>query len=113
MVLTTDGNDNPLTGAAALRLRQDGVGVFVVGLGKNLDPNVLRNISGDSNQVYVVPSVQRLSTVVRDVITDIGDDRKGICNIYTKIKSLQHVVSDIETRVEGETCISDATQTQM
>ena len=86
VVLTTDGNDNPLTDAAALRLRQDGVGVFVVGLGKDLDPNVLRNISGDSNQVYVVPNVQRLSTVVRDVITDIGDDRKGICNIYTKIK---------------------------
>ena len=81
VVLTTDGNDNPLTDAAALRLRQDGVAVFVIGLGKDLDPNVLRNISGDRNQVYVVPSVRGLSTVIRDVITDIGNEGTGNCII--------------------------------
>lgn len=59
--------------------------MFVVGLGKDLDPNVLRNISGDSNQVYVVPSVRGLSTVIRNVITDIGNDGKGNRSIYTKI----------------------------
>lgn len=78
VVLTTDGKSDPLTDEAALRLRQDGVAVFVVGLGKDLDPSGLRNISGDSNQIYVVPSVQGLSTVIRDVITDIGDGREGV-----------------------------------
>lgn len=59
--------------------------MFVVGLGKDLDPNVLRNISGDRNQVYVVPSVRGLSTVIRDVITDMGNYGTGNCSIYTKI----------------------------
>jgi hypothetical protein len=51
--------------------------VFVVGLGKDLDPNILRDISGDSHQVYVVPSVQELSTVIRDVISDMESGRGG------------------------------------
>ena len=77
VVLTTDGQDDPLTDESALRLRQDGVGVFVVGIGKDVDRNVLRNISGDTNQVYIVPSIQGLSTVIRSVIKDIGNDREG------------------------------------
>jgi hypothetical protein len=52
--------------------------VFIVGIGNDLDPNVLRNISGDSNQVYVVPSVQGLSTVIHGVIKNIGNGREGI-----------------------------------
>ena len=80
VVLTTDGRDYPLTDDTARRLRQDGVGVFVIGLGKDLDPNILRNISGDSHQVYVVPSVQELSTVIRDVISDMENGRGGNSN---------------------------------
>ena len=76
-MLTTNGKDDPLTDDTALRLRQDGVRVLVVGLDKDLDPSVFRNISGDSNQVYIVPNTQGLSTVIRDVITNIEDNREG------------------------------------
>ena len=77
VVLTTDDRYDPLTDDTALRLRQDGVGVFVIGLGSDLDTNVLRNISGDSNQIYVVPNVQGLSTVIRNVISDMDNGRSG------------------------------------
>ena len=78
VVLTTGGENDALTGDTALRLRQDGVKVFVIGLGRDLDQNVLRNISGDSNQVYIVPDVQGLSTVIHDVITDIANGEEGM-----------------------------------
>ena len=59
-----------------------------------MDPNVLRNISGDRNQVYVVPSVRGLSTVIRDVITDIGNDGTGNCSI-TPFKSVLFTHQDL------------------
>ena len=58
-----------------------------------MDPNVLRNISGDRNQVYVVPSVRGLSTVIRDVITDIGNDGTGNC--ITLFKSVLFTHQDL------------------
>lgn len=77
VVLTTDGKDDPTTDDTAFLLRQDGVVVFVIGLGKQVDPTMLRNISGNENHVYVVPSVQGLSTVVRDVIKDLDKGKGG------------------------------------
>ena len=84
VVLTTNDEYDPLTDDTALRLREDGVGVFVVGLGSDLNPNALRNISGGSNLVYIVPNIRGLSTVIRNVISDMENGREGKNSTFRK-----------------------------
>ena len=77
IVLTSDGRVSQRLRDDALRLRQAGVAVYVLGIGRNMDLISVGGITADPDHVYVVSTPKDVTTVVRGVTKDINDARKG------------------------------------
>lgn len=77
MILTTAGKISQPIDDAAFHLRQAGVGIYVFGIGSNVDMTSLRNITGGLDRVYVVPTVRDLPFLILNVTRAIGDTGKG------------------------------------
>ena len=84
---TTDqGVYTPLD-IASSRLQDKGAAVFVLGIGKDVDPSELKQIASGPNNVFTVGSVE-------DLDTKANEAKKGICVLGTESPVLiLHIVS--------------------
>ncbi|MCB0215300.1 MAG: VWA domain-containing protein, partial [Chloroflexi bacterium] len=71
IVLLTDGRPQlgtePAMRAAAQLARDVGVATYVIGLGEDVLPEVLREIAGAESRVYLAPDGAALSAIYRDI----------------------------------------------
>lgn len=71
MVILTDGVNNPEPVAEALeraaRAKADGIRIFTVGLGEEIDAQALRDIASRPQDYYFAPSAQDLARIFDDI----------------------------------------------
>ncbi|XP_066485256.1 collagen alpha-4(VI) chain-like [Tiliqua scincoides] len=83
LIVITDGQSDDAVDEAAISLRNDGIQVFVIGIGI-LNSFELVRISGSAQRVYTVENFEGLKTIEKKFVTDIcdpGDMPIQDCNI--------------------------------
>ena len=97
LVLLTDGvptlpvkagvRDYPRTYAleAAKFAREDGISVYAIGLGKDVDMNLLKMLATTTAETYFAPSTKELNGIYNQIATKICKKNPTVIDIYTRI----------------------------
>lgn len=97
MVLLTDGvptlpekvgvGNYPKTYAleSAKLARQDGISVYTIGLGKDVDANFLKALATTTAEAYFVPSTRELNNIYKQIATKICKTNLVKTDIYVRI----------------------------
>jgi Mg-chelatase subunit ChlD len=74
VVMMTDGNptDRPDVQPMVDRLKSAGLNIFTIGLGNDLDRDLLRQVASDPSQFYEAPTESQLSEVYASIARRIG-----------------------------------------
>lgn len=80
LVVITDGKSSDKVKDPAIKLRQQGVTIYAIGV-KDADENELQEIAGDSTRTFLVSNFDALKPIKDDIITDIcSEDGKDQTN---------------------------------
>jgi hypothetical protein len=75
MIVLTDGRANPVPGSVAedeaRKVKADGVVVFTVGLGSDLDVDALRAMASRPDYFHIAPDAEALAGIYRDIAVAI------------------------------------------
>ena len=97
MVLLTDGVPNlpiktgvqnyPETYAleAANLARQDGISIYTIGLGKDINTNLLRTLATTTTEAYFAPSADDLNSIYNQIAIKICRKNPAVIDIYIRI----------------------------
>ena len=97
LVLLTDGvptqpnksgvNDYPKTYAleSAERARLEGISIYTIGLGKNVNAELLRAIATTTAEAYFAPSTKELGSIYKQIATKICKKNLTKTDIYIRI----------------------------
>ena len=97
LVLLTDGvptlpekvgiSDYPKTYAleSAELVRQNGISLYTIGLGKNVDMNFLRRLATTTAEAYFAPSTRELHSIYNQIATKICKKNLAKIDIYVRI----------------------------
>ncbi len=71
LILLTDGRQagapQPTAESAAQTAREAGITIYTIGIGSDVDPDLLRTIAGDPERYYAAPSTEDLVRIYRDI----------------------------------------------
>lgn len=76
MVVLSDGKANPASGdqavAAASRARSEGITLYVVGLGPEMDERVLRAMAASEQRYFAAPDPDAIPAIYRDLVKHVA-----------------------------------------
>lgn len=97
VVLLTDGVPNlpTKTGAqnypetyaleVANLARQDGISIYTIGLGKDINTNLLRTLATTTTEAYFAPSAEELKSIYEQIAIKICRKNPAVIDIYMRI----------------------------
>ncbi|PIQ66537.1 MAG: hypothetical protein COV96_00935 [Candidatus Zambryskibacteria bacterium CG11_big_fil_rev_8_21_14_0_20_42_18] len=97
LVLLTDGvatlpdkagvKDYPKTHAleSAELAKKDGISIYTIGLGKNVDVDLLKRIATSTSEAYFAPSTNELNDIYQQIATKICKIGLAKINVYVRI----------------------------
>jgi len=65
--------------------RQDDISVYTIGLGKDVDMNLLKMLASTTAETYFAPSTKDLSSIYNKIATKICKKSPAVIDIYTRI----------------------------
>lgn len=97
LVLLTDGvptlpikpgvGNYPATYAleSARLARQDGISIYTIGLGKDVNKNLLQTLATTTAEAYFAPSTTNLNSIYNQIATKICRKSPAVIDIYTRV----------------------------
>jgi Mg-chelatase subunit ChlD len=97
LVLLTDGvptiplksgvKDYPKTYAieAAQSARESGISVYTIGLGKDVDIDLLRKLATSTEEAYFAPTTKELNSIYNQIATKICRESAAVVDIYVRL----------------------------
>ena len=65
--------------------RKDGISIFTIGLGKNVNVNLLRKIATSTTEAYFAPTTEELGNIYSQISTKICKKNPAVIDIYVKV----------------------------
>lgn len=86
---TASGDEDVITQAVAKaqELIADGVEVYAIGLGQNVDADFVRSIASDPSNTYFAPSGSDLASIYAEITTSLCEAGEGKIEIVAKTKT--------------------------
>jgi Mg-chelatase subunit ChlD len=69
----------------ALGARSDGISIFTIGLGNEINANFLKSIASSTSEFYLAPSARELGQIYGEIATKICRKRPAVIEILTRI----------------------------
>ena len=74
---------------AAIPLKEDGVKIYVIGIGNSVDPDEFTNIVGNASDIHQVDNSKDTSSVVTKIVNSIKEDKEKSKNLIYHLTCAQ------------------------
>jgi len=86
---TASGDEDVITRATqeAQKLRDDGIEVYAIGLGENVDAGFVQSIATDASNTFFAPSGADLATIYAEITSSLCEAGEGKIEVIAKTKT--------------------------